>query len=151
MHYADIEITPVHTNGTAESKVNLLGGHTDALCGGLSEVVSLARDKQVRLLGITSDTRNEFFPDLPTFKEKGIDAVYDVLRGFYCGKDVPQEIVDKLSEAMRQVSQDPEFLAEMKELTLPATYRNSKDFTQYVMDTKKNYQNLLKAIDWKTE
>ena len=151
MYYSGIKITPVHTNGTADSKTNLLGGHTDALVGGLSEVVSLVRDGRVRLLGITSETRNEFFPDVPTFKERGVNAVYDVLRGFYCGKDVPQEIVNILSEAIYKVCQDPEFIADMSELTLPVTYRNSADFTKYVMETKENYMSLLKAINWKIQ
>ncbi len=151
MYYSGINITPVHTNGTAESLVNLLGKHVDCLFGGLSEVVTLVRDGKIRLLGITSETRNEFFPDVPTFKENGVNAVYDVLRGFYCGKDVPQEIVDILADAMYQVSMDPDYIADMNAMTLPPTFRNSKEFTEYVMETRANYQDLLKAIKWEVQ
>lgn len=151
MYYSGIKITPVHTNGTSESLVNLLGKHVDCLFGGLSEVVTLVREGKIRLLGITSETRNEFFPDVPTFKENGVNAVYDVLRGFYCGKDVPQEIVDILAEAIRKVCQDPDFIADMSAMTLPATFRNSKDFTEYVMDTKEHYKELLEAIKWEIQ
>ena len=151
MHYAGVQLSPVHTNGTAESKTNLLGKHTDALAGGLSEVVSLVRDGSIRLLGITSEQRNEFFKDVPTFKEYGINAVYDVLRGFYCHKDTPQEIVNKLAEAMHKVGQDPEYIADMSNLTLPVSYLDSNAFTQYVMDTKAAYKELLVAIDWQNQ
>ena len=151
MFYSGIELTPVHTNGTAESKTNLLGGHVDAMMCGLSEVVGQVEDGTVRLLGVTSEIRNEHFPDIPTFSENGIPAVYDVLRGFYCNKDVPQEIVDKISDAMYQVSQDEDFIADMAAMTLPVTYKNSADFTEYVMDTKENYAALLESIEWKAQ
>lgn len=148
MYYSGIDLTPVHTNGTAESKTNLLGGHVDAMMCGLSEVVGQVADGTVRLLGVTSETRNEYFPDVPTFSENDIPAVYDVLRGFYCNKDVPQEIVDKISDAMYQVSQDEDFIADMAAMTLPVTYKNSAEFTEYVMETKENYGALLESIEW---
>lgn len=151
MYYAGIELSPVHTNGTAESKTNLLGGHVDAMMCGLSEVVGQVADGSIRLLGVTSETRNDYFPEVPTFKENDIPAVYDVLRGFYCHKDTPQEIVDIISDAMYQVSQDPEFIADMAAMTLPVTYKNSEDFTKYVMDTKLDYTNLLESIEWESE
>ena len=64
---------------------------------------------------------------------------------------MPQEIVDKISAAMLEVSKDEEFIADMATMTLPVTYKNSADFTKYVMDTKENYSGLLESIEWQPQ
>lgn len=149
--YGGVKLVPVHTNGSAETKVALLGEHIDACSMALSEAVGMVADDQATILAISSEKRRSEFPDVPTFMESGINYTLDVFRGIYAPKDTPQETVDLFSAAVEKVSKDPAYIEEMSKLTLPASYENSEQFTATVQATKAFFDQFIKDIGYKQQ
>lgn len=58
-----------------------LGGHVDVWTGTLGGALSSAVSSKIRVLGVSSEKRMPGAPDLPTFREQGIDAAYFAFRG----------------------------------------------------------------------
>jgi putative tricarboxylic transport membrane protein len=58
-----------------------LGGHVDIWVGTLGGALSSAVSGKIRVLGVSSEQRMPGAPDLPTFREQGIDAAYFAFRG----------------------------------------------------------------------
>ena len=54
----------------------------------------------LRTCGISSAERNEYFPNVPTFKEQGYDVAAAIWRGVMVKAGTPQPIVDKLVAAL---------------------------------------------------
>jgi putative tricarboxylic transport membrane protein len=78
-------------DGGGEALAGLLGGAIEVYTGDVAEMTA-HMDGSLRILGVMSDERLDApFAEIPTVKEQGYDAVWPILRGFYMGKDVPDE------------------------------------------------------------
>jgi tripartite-type tricarboxylate transporter receptor subunit TctC len=82
------------TKSGSEVLTTLLGGHVDAAWANPSECVEQFRANQVRLLGVADNKRIADFPDVPTFKEQGVDMVSYNWRGIGGPPKLPKAIVD---------------------------------------------------------
>lgn len=127
-----IEIKPVHYGGAAEAKAAMLGGHVDAFMPTTGEVLDLVKEGKAKMIATSADERLTAYPDVPTFKEKGINAPIDATRGFAAPKGIPDDVLQKLDDAFRQASQDPAFLKDMADMGLPVDYLGHADYTNLI-------------------
>ena len=73
-----------------------------------------AGDK-LRMLAVSAQKRLPAFPDVPTFKELGIELVGGAYRGVAVPKSTPEEVRIKLSNIIGDINKDPEFIKKMEE------------------------------------
>lgn len=106
--HADAQVTHVAYNGTGRAMTDVVGGHVDILYGSVSSAAPLIRDGSLRALAVTSATRLDSLPDVPTVAESGI-AGFDVTSWYamWAPRGTPREIVVKLNTAMRDASRMP--------------------------------------------
>lgn len=109
---ADIQTTYVPFKGTGLVNSDLLARHLDASWG--SAPVRLGLGVLVRCLGVALPERLATLPDCPTFKEQGYDLVSGIHRGVAVPKSTPEDIQQKLSAALADISQEAEFIREME-------------------------------------
>jgi tripartite-type tricarboxylate transporter receptor subunit TctC len=89
-----VETTYLVTKSGSEVLTTLLGGHVTAAWANPSECVEQFRAGQVRLLGVADTKRIGDFPDVPTFKEQGVDMVSYNWRGLGGPPKLPKAITD---------------------------------------------------------
>jgi tripartite-type tricarboxylate transporter receptor subunit TctC len=97
--------------GTGDMATSVLGGQID----GAMTYVPFAianKDKGVRPIAVAMDRRHPLMPDVPTFKELGVEWVDGAYRGIGVPKSTPPEARKRLSDMWRALNND----AEMKEL-----------------------------------
>jgi tripartite-type tricarboxylate transporter receptor subunit TctC len=120
------EFTIVPFKGSAPARTALMGGHVAMAILNISEVAGFK--DEFNILGVAKAERSEFAPDLPTFKEQGLDLINGSMRGFVAPKGLPADVEAKLLEAFRQLAQDPDFLKAMKETANPLEIAVGDDF-----------------------
>jgi tripartite-type tricarboxylate transporter receptor subunit TctC len=81
-------------------------------------VFAIANKGKVRPLAVAMETRHPLLPDVPTFKELGVDWVDGAFRGIGVPKATPPEARRRLAELFAQLNADPE----MKELAAKAGF-----------------------------
>jgi putative tricarboxylic transport membrane protein len=91
--------------GGQEAGLALLGGHIDAAVITPSSALAQIENGDIRLLGISSAQRNEYFPKIPTFKEQGFDVVETIWRGIMVKAGTPRSVIDVLTSAVARVTQ----------------------------------------------
>lgn len=70
-------------NASSDGVIAAAGGHVDVMAATPATVMPLVQAGKVRIIGIASNARLKgAAAQVPTFKEQGIDAVFDVPRGF---------------------------------------------------------------------
>lgn len=143
---AGVEVKPVHFGGSAEAKAAFLGGHVDAFAPSYGEVTQLVNEKKAKIIGVFAEERVEAYPDVPTFKEKGINMVLSNIRGFAVPKDTPKEVVEKLSAAFKKASEDPAYAEEMTKLGLPAKYADGEEYARMIKLQYETYKELAKEV-----
>ncbi|EKF18597.1 tripartite tricarboxylate transporter substrate binding protein [Nitratireductor pacificus] len=107
------EMTYIPYTGTGATIPALLGGEVELLWG--YTTVAAGQGDKVRMLAVAQDKRHPLFPDVPTFKELGIDMVGGAYRGIAVPKSTPEEVRQQLSDIIGQINADPEFIKEMEQ------------------------------------
>ena len=70
-------------NASSDGVIAAAGGHVDVMAATPATVMPLVQAGKVRVIGIASNTRLKGnAASVPTFKDQGIDAVFDIPRGF---------------------------------------------------------------------
>jgi len=138
----DVPVTWVHTDGAAVQIQQLLGKHTDAAFLTVGEAEPLIANGDIKVLGITSVERSNIIPDVPTFKEQGYDATYQVFRGFSAPTGTPQKIVDQLEVIFTDIITSDDFKQKMKEAGYNVDFKGQEDFKALV----KSEAESLRAI-----
>lgn len=142
----NIEVTHMPFEGANPAVAALIGGHVEAICTGTTEVNGHYKSGTVRVLAVTADKRIDFMPDVPTFKEQGFDVVFGVWYGILAPKDTPDEVVNKLSDAIKKASEDPKVQDAWKKLYLVPAYLNPQEFSARIKKDAETNQKVLEAI-----
>jgi tripartite-type tricarboxylate transporter receptor subunit TctC len=96
-------------SGGGPAVTSIVGGHEDFASVTPSSSVPLILGNKMRALAIQGDARSKFLPDVPTLKEKGIDAGLPQIVGLGVPKKTPKPIVEKLRASVKQVCEDKTF------------------------------------------
>lgn len=109
---AGVKTTYVPFKGTGASVQAMMGKQVSA---SMSFTTVAANYEKTRLLAVAMEERHPRFPDVPTFKELGIDIVSGAYRGILVPKSTPEEIRQKLSDMIGKINADPEFRKKMED------------------------------------
>jgi tripartite-type tricarboxylate transporter receptor subunit TctC len=104
---AGVEITPVPYNGSGQALTGAMRGDVTAAVDTLAAVLGAIRSGQLRPLAVSLGQRSQALPDLPTFREAGVDAEVDAWNAFYAPRNTPREIVVALNAATNAALADP--------------------------------------------
>lgn len=110
-----VDITHVPYKGGAPAMTDLIGNQIDMLLEPLPTALSHIQSGRVRPIGVTSATRNNALPDVPTFQEAGLQG-YEASTwfGLFAPTGVPREVVARLSEALMTTLSDPALVKDME-------------------------------------
>jgi len=108
--------TYVPFKGTGDMTTAVLGGHVG---GAMSYTAFAINNKEkVRALAVAMEKRHPLMPDVPTFRELGIDWVDGAYRAIGVPKATSADAKKKLSDLFRAINNDPE----MKELAFKSGF-----------------------------
>lgn len=105
-----IKMTHVPYKGAANLIPDVISGQVDSAVLGVSVIEQHIRNGSLKALAISSDARSAILPDVPTFKEAGlqdINAVFNI--GLLAPRGLSPELARKISSDVRKVIMDPEF------------------------------------------
>lgn len=140
------EFTIVPFKGSAPARTALLGGHVAMGILNISEVAEF--QDQLNVLGVATTERSRFAPDLPTFKEQGLDLVNGSMRGFIAPAGLPDEVRAKLMDAFTKLADDQEFLDAMAATANPVEIVTGDDFKQLTSDLYDLAKGVWETTPW---
>lgn len=109
-----INVRYVPFAGGGASNTAMLGGHIDFRLCPPPEAVTMIRAGKSRGLGVLTDKRIKALPDVPTFKELGLNIkegeLYTIIRGVWGPPNMPATVVNTLSKMIEKASNDPAFI-----------------------------------------
>lgn len=108
---AGVKTTYIPFSGTATSVAAMLGKQVNAAM--TFTTAAIQQGDKVRMLAVALDQRLPSHPDVPTFKELGIDMTSGVFRGVAVPKATPEAERKKMSQLFGKVNQDPAFRKKM--------------------------------------
>lgn len=114
-----IKYTPVHYRGNSAAISDLLNNNVTAQIDQINGLtLSHIKAGKLRALAVTSDTRIDLLPDVPTIKELKIkhleDFVFTTNTGVFAPSNMPDDIINKIADAIEDVLNDKDVIAKFK-------------------------------------
>ncbi|VTU23412.1 Bug family tripartite tricarboxylate transporter substrate binding protein [Variovorax sp. RA8] len=101
--------------GSGPLLTDLIGGQVPIAVDTLDVVIPQHQAGKVRILAMSGAKRSPFAPEVPTFKEAGLDLVALGWNAFFAPATMPREKVARFSQAIREVMQDPDTTRRFKD------------------------------------
>jgi tripartite-type tricarboxylate transporter receptor subunit TctC len=143
---AGVKFNHIPFSGGGPSITAILGGHINAVSVSPPEGIEHVKAGKLKIIALFSDKRFEFFPDVRTVKEQGIDFVMGMWRGLVAPKGTPADVIKKLHDAFKQGMDDPVFRKNAKDMVVNLSYLNPEDFGKLMASDHEFYGKLVKEI-----
>jgi tripartite-type tricarboxylate transporter receptor subunit TctC len=116
-------------NGAAPAINATLAGDTPILVMGLPPVAPYLASEKLRALAVTSATRRDAFPQIPTLAESGVpNQVSELLIGMVAPAGTPPEIVNLLQKEISRAIASPDVKATLEKFSFQAVGSTPSEF-----------------------
>jgi len=145
---AGIEIVHASYNGSAPLLTALMGNQIPM---GIDtfEAEAAHHPEKIRIIA-TSDVSRKL-PDVPTFKEQGLDIEGVGWNGIVVPAKTPKAIIDKLSAAIAKAIKSPDVSEKIKQLGSDPTGTDSQGFAAVIKKDKERWTPVIQASGFKAE
>jgi tripartite-type tricarboxylate transporter receptor subunit TctC len=147
---ADIELVHVPYRGGTAVVADLIGGQVQVLFVG-TETIEHIRSGKLRAIAVTTTTRLDLLPDIPTLGEflPGFEA--SVWFGIGTPRNTPPDIIEKLNKEINAALADPKLKARLAELGGTVLAGSPTDFRKLIADETEKWGNVIRALNIKAD
>ena len=141
---AGIDLVHVPYRGTVLALTDVLGGQIQVTFSGLASAIGYIRAGRLRSLAVTTATRSDALPEVPTVGEfvPGYEA--SIWFGVGAPKGTPTEIVDKLNKEINAGLADPKIKAQLADLGGAVLTLSPADFGKLIADDTEKWAKVVK-------
>lgn len=137
----------VPSEGAAPGLQDLAAGGVEMATASLPEAAALMQAGLIRPLAVFSDARLDIAPDVPTFTEAtGHEFALGSWRGLVAPAGLEPEVAEKLTAALGNVLQDPEYTKFMQDRGYAMQWTTGADFEAFMKSSDAALSDTLKAV-----
>jgi tripartite-type tricarboxylate transporter receptor subunit TctC len=146
-----IEMITVRYRGDAPAIIDLMARHVDVYFNAMPSAIEFITAGKLRALAVTTATRSDMLPEVPTVGEllPGFEASW--LCGVGAPKNTPAEIIDRLNSEINAVLAEPaikERLAKLGGVPLPMTVTQ---YNKLIADEIEKWAKVIRAANIRPE
>jgi tripartite-type tricarboxylate transporter receptor subunit TctC len=148
---AGVDLVHVPYRGGGPVMTDLLGGQVQVLFGSTSLTIEQIRAGKLRALAVTTATRWEGLPDLPTVSEflPGYEA--SAWSGVGAPRNTPAKIIDTLNKEINAALANPKMKARIADLGGTVLTGSPTDFGKFIADDTEKRGKVIRAANIKAE
>jgi tripartite-type tricarboxylate transporter receptor subunit TctC len=130
---AGIDIQSVPYKSSPEGITDVIAGRVSMMFNDVTSTLPLARSGQLRAVVTITKDRTPLLSELPTIHEQGLDfGNLSAWTGVFAPKGTPPEVVEKLSESLREILAEPATRQRLAEIGFETQYLTPKAFAEHV-------------------
>jgi len=148
---AGVKMVHVPYRGGSPALADLIGGQVHLLFIAVPSSIEYIKAGKLRALAVTTATRSEALPDLPTLGEFVSGYEESNWWGFGAPKNTPGAIVDKLNQEMNAALADPKIKARLAELGGSVLAGSPADFGKLIAQETEKLGKVVKFAGMKAE
>jgi tripartite-type tricarboxylate transporter receptor subunit TctC len=139
-----VDMVHVPYRGAGPALTDLLGGQVQAMFPGMSSSIEHVRAGKLRALAVTTASRSDALPDIPTVGDfiPGYEA--STWSGIGAPKGTPAEIIDKLNKEINAGLVDPKVKARLANMGSTALPGSPADFGKLIADETEKWGKVVK-------
>jgi tripartite-type tricarboxylate transporter receptor subunit TctC len=146
-----IEMTHVAYRGSAPAITDLLGGQVQVYFAPISASIAYVRAGKLRALAVTTASRAEALPDIPTVSDFVPGYEVSAWYGIGARKDTPADIVDRLNMEINTGLTDPMLKARLADLGSSPFVVSPAEFGKFIAGETEKWAKVVKFANIKPE
>jgi tripartite-type tricarboxylate transporter receptor subunit TctC len=149
---AKIDMTVVPYGGGAPAMTAVLGGHTSMLVGNMLDCAPYVASGRMRPIAVTSATRSETLPNVPTVAESGYPG-FDATNWFgaVVRSGAPRGAIDRLSAEIGRALKLPEVSDALGKLGMAAAPLSPAEFDALIRREMEVNGKIIRKLNLKVE
>lgn len=148
---AGVDMVLVPYRGSGPMLTDLLGGQVQVALDPLPASIEHIRAGKLRALAVTTVSRSEALPDIPSVSEYVPGFAASTWYGVGAPKNTPPEIIDKLNTEINGALADPRMKSRLAELGGTPFASSPAAFAKFVADDTAKWAKVIKAANMKIE
>ncbi|WP_291384481.1 MULTISPECIES: tripartite tricarboxylate transporter substrate binding protein [Achromobacter] len=144
---AHVQLNHIPYAGASLAINDAVGGQIDLAMLNLSASLPFIRQGRLVPLAYAADKRSPLLPDVPTLDEAGVKGAQAATwYSLAAPAGTPRDIVQKLSETVRSVNDDPDYRRIMQDQAIELMALSPQDAGAYVRKDRADMQRLLGTL-----
>jgi tripartite-type tricarboxylate transporter receptor subunit TctC len=146
-----VDMLHVPYRGAGPMLTDLLGGQVQVGFDPMPSSIGYVKAGQLRPLAVTTATRSEALPDVPSVGDfvPGYEA--STWYGVGVPKNTPADVIDKLNKEINAALADPNMKARLADLGGTALAGSPADFGKFIADETEKWAKVIRAANIKAE
>lgn len=140
---AGLKLIDVPFKGDADGAVALAGGHIEVHVAVPVSYRALVAAKKVRVLAVAAEERSSLFPDIPTYRENGVDVVIGAFHGVYGPRGLPADVRDTMIAALEKTLTSKELVEQMSTAGAGILFRKGEAATAFLAQQDAMYRQVI--------
>ena len=145
----EVNIVQVQYAGTTPAVVDMLGGRVDAMFGNMPSVLQHIREGKLRALAVTTASRSQFLPEVPTVAETVPGFEASTWFGVGAPRQTPSDIIDKLNKEIGLALADPTVKARIADVGGAPMPMSPPEFEKFVAADAEKWAKVIRAANIK--
>jgi tripartite-type tricarboxylate transporter receptor subunit TctC len=140
------KIQHVPYGGGSPATIAVLRGEVQMLLAGILAVGPLIQSGALRPLGIAAAARISALPDLPTFREQGIDYLNGTWFGLLAPAKTPAAVIARINAAVAKLLREPVILARLAGQGVAQRPLSPEAFERLIGEDYEEMAKVVKAV-----
>jgi tripartite-type tricarboxylate transporter receptor subunit TctC len=142
---AGVRMIHVPFKGSPEALQDVLGGRSAFYMAPVNVALSLLKDGKLNALGVSTRTRAEVLPQVPTLAEQGLqDYEVTLWFGLWAPAGTPAAVVQKLNLSINAIVQEPQVREQFARLGMQPSPMKPEEFAKFVRGEIDVYKRIVK-------
>lgn len=145
-----VKLENISYKGDAPMIQDLLGGHVPAGVLPITAALPVARAGQVRVIGVASRGRSQYFPDVPSFESVGYkDMVFQDWIGFFAPAGTSPAMVKQINAAIGEIAKSADGQALLAKLAFIPEVLGPEEFAEQVRADYRRYAGAVERTGFR--
>lgn len=145
----DVDMVHVPYRGMAPALTDLMGGRVQLSFGTAAGTVEFVKAGKLRALAVTTKSRSDVLPDVPTVAEFVPGFEGSTWYGLGAPRKTPVEIVGKLNEEVNGALADPKMRRHLADLAGAVLPGSPVEFGAFIESETEKWANVIRAANVK--
>ena len=139
-----INMVHVPYRGAAAAMTDLIGGQVQVMFPDMPSSIEYIRSEKLRALAVTTATRSETLPSVPTVGEAVSGYEASAVQGIVAPKNPPVEITDKLNREINTALADSKIEARLANIGGTPLAASSADFASLIAQETEKWGKVIR-------
>lgn len=149
---AGIDIVHVPYKGGGQAQTDVVGGQVQLMFNVLPSALPLIKSGRLKALAVTSRTRSEALPEVPTMIEAGVaDYTAVTWNGIVAPAGTPPAVIKKLNEALVATVRAPETREQFAKIGQEQAWSTPEEFAAFIRDETVKWRRVIQAAGIKAQ